>query len=694
MARRFEETVQLQRQNLATGFAAGALSLADQLEGFKQQQAASARERAVQRGAATAAEVPLETEIIAGREVTRAPKQKEKRFIGSVEINAHNKALRSAYLASLDNDNREAIANIQLENPDNVIKFNEAVEGYRKGVLATVDPSARQLVAQDLDDKITATRIRVQAATIKEQKIQTSADHTANMESSRDEAFRAARNGDQDILENATLSFLATTQAMLDSDQIEIDEFKRVNESFGREVAEQTKNNELSIIVDSGETPEQGLDNAFKKLEEFEKKVPKGWTPKEWKTYTRGARADLVRKRSQIEAAKIEKSKKAQEALRDFEKASALGFEVSPEETNNVLALVSDSPELEKRFNIVQDVKSFSLMSASNRNSVLAASQTGELEDVDAFGAMASANAEINKMARKDGYSLGVKQGLIEQIPLDITDKESFNARIKQAENLSQHYGVAVSPLSDGEAQSISDNLPNLTAQEKVAMAQTFADSPSIWDQLAGKQAGTFAMAGATGDTELMTSVFKGQELLDNKLVIPIKPLDYINDFNDFVEGVYEADDRKDVLRAAIAHYAQTSDNKDGTYSNNDFEDSLSAVTGGIGKINGFKIELPRGISDDDFEDFIDDIQPETVAELGGVLGLSDERAAELISQGRIRNIKTGQYIVELDGGALFSSATQPFIIEWSDDLAARNQALIKSRRRLTRRERKEARSR
>lgn len=104
------------------------------------------------------------------------------------------------------------------------------------------------------------------------------------------------------------------------------------------------------------------------------------------------------------------------------------------------------------------------------------------------------------------------------------------------------------------------------------------------------------------------------------------------------------------------------------------------AVTGGIHKVNGFNIELPRGVDGGDFEDLIDDIQPETIKTLGGVAGISDERAAELVKRGRIRNIKSGQYIVELDSGVLFKPNGEPFIIEWSDELAGRNKAVDEMR--------------
>lgn len=241
MARRFEETVQLQRQSLATGFVAGALSLADQLEGFKQQQAASARERAVQRGAATAGAIPLETEIIEGREVTKAPKQKEKRFIGSIEINAHNRALRSAYLASLDNDNREAIAAIKAENSTDLIKFNEAISGYQKGVINSVDPTLRAAVAQDLEDKITSARISVHTADVKLANTNAINDNKLGTERAMQDSLRSANQG------NA----LDAAQALLIANRF-IDDRVTFDPNFTKEAGEEQKRKlEMSATVEN-----------------------------------------------------------------------------------------------------------------------------------------------------------------------------------------------------------------------------------------------------------------------------------------------------------------------------------------------------------------------------------------------------------------------------------------------------------
>ena len=120
-------------------------------------------------------------------------------------------------------------------------------------------------------------------------------------------------------------------------------------------------------------------------------------------------------------------------------------------------------------------------------------------------------------------------------------------------------------------------------------------------------------------------------------------------------------------------------------YDKSEFADSIEAVTGGIGEVNGFKVELPRGVDSETFEDFIDDIQPETIEALGGVQGVSNERAVELIQQSRVRNIKSGSYIIDYDGTQLWGNDNKPFVIEWSEELLSRNdgyqQSILRNKR-------------
>lgn len=192
MAERFNERVQLGGVATGLGAAGASLSLVDKLEGFKTQAFGAAEQRAIQRGAQEA----RETALVRMGGITQAPEFKEVGFFGSVEAQAHNKTLRAGYLASLDNDNRAAISDISARNSDNLIKFNDEMESYAKSVINSVDPSIRQLVAQDLEQKIITARGKVQAADIKRQKDISLGQIELAAQDTLDDSLLSAREGD------------------------------------------------------------------------------------------------------------------------------------------------------------------------------------------------------------------------------------------------------------------------------------------------------------------------------------------------------------------------------------------------------------------------------------------------------------------------------------------------------------------
>lgn len=668
---RFKETVDISPVGTIQ-FDSSALT--SKLDAFSQQKA--------QEGAQLAAQDAFAKGQAAFQE-GEAPEFKQERFFGKIPAKAYNEGLRASYVASLDHDNREEVARIASENASDLSAFNDQVDSYRSAMLNNVDPSARQVVQDSIDSLISSNRIKVQNNEIAKNHKENAQQVHGQIEAASNDALGLARDGENEGAATSALAAFAAIDAGIQSEFITSEEGAAQKRSIERGMVEEGKlGGLLRTFDDSGETA------AFEELDALSSNRPGGFTPAEWDSFISRAQSKLAQKRSRSIAETKATKSLALEALKDFEKGNALGFDFKPSEVQRVDDLVSSDPALKKRFDISNATRSFSVMPASDRSAILGSAQTGELEDVDQFAAMVSANTEIAKQVERDGLGFAFKQGIVDRTPLELGNPESFAVRIDQARAAQEHYGAPVSPLTDSEAEGLADALPAMTVEEKIQMAETFVGAPEIWGQLSKKQATTFAMAGATGDTQLMRTVFKGQELIDSKTVKPIKPADYLSDFNDYVEGVYGPKDAQAVLKSAIAFYAQSSENKDGTYSSGDFEDALEAVTGGIAKINGFKLELPRGVDEDDFEDFIDDIQPSTIEKLGGVQGLSSDRAAEVIKQARIRNIKSGEYIVQANNGTLMKPDGTFFVIPWSTELAASNAAITanESRKRKNRR--------
>jgi len=660
-AKRFTDQVGIQQQNLSTGFTQGANTLLNRLESFKRSTNQLTDVIEAKRGEEEAKLAIAEGKPFEKKEAGIF----EKVLTGGVATAQYNKSLETAYLAGLGNDAKEAINAIEAENTSDIAAFNDKARGYVSGVLKTVDPSVKDKVAEFLDGQVTNSRLRVHRNTIKKNKADAAAESAVAVTSFGNESARLAREGNQVGSAEQIVNAYETIDGMVASGDLAADRAFIMKREINREASEQTNRKKFDDLIQS-----KGPQEAEKVLNEIKGKAPKGWTPDEWQTYTNSQQADINRQIAKQNAAAQEVEKQAQIALRQYESAVSLGFEVSPEEKIKVKELVAGTPQQEQ-FDRINRTASFSLLSNADRAAELNKLETGELDNVADFSAMLKANSEINKAAMKDGYALGVQQGLVDLVPFDPADPQSMAARATQADSLSAHYGVPVSPLTDAEADNLSNSINEMTVPEKVQLATTLNESPAVWGQISAKNQPAFAMAGATGDTTLMATVFKGQELLAAKLVDPPKRADYLPVLDEFVGDVYGVQDKAAILEATKNHYAATADDG-GVFDQSKFEESLSAVTGGIGEINGFKVELPRGTTEDTFDDFIDAFTPAQVEKLGGVMGFTNEQAAELIQTGRIKNVGANKYVLMAnDTQALFKPDGKPLTIEWTEQAMA-----------------------
>ncbi|MHA2046289.1 MAG: hypothetical protein ACW99G_15990 [Candidatus Thorarchaeota archaeon] len=571
----------------------------------------------------------------------------------------------------MENDVREGINTISAENAGNLIGFNDAINAYAKNTLDNVDPSIRAQVELSIDAKVSNNRPRIAAAEAKEMERIANDENELAADGGRIDAVDAAYEGNG---EAAAHAMAIATDSITQRTDIDSKAKKDAIRQLHTEVKEAQLSKSIDTVYES-----DGGDAATSMVDKLKK--PAGMELSTWESFISSQRANVNRKDARKKAQEALDLKAGREQLKQYGTAKSLGFPVDATEEARLNNLISGT-DLEKVKSVIDDTAQFSVMSAADRGAVLSSAETGKLDDVDTFASMVKAEQQINKMALEDGYTLGVKQGIVDQTPFDMNDPDTFNTRVEQSNILSEHYGVDVSPLSDSEVIGISASIAEMTPDEKIALATTFQSSPAIWGQLDKKNAGQFAMAGATGDTSVMTAVFKGQELLKAKLVKPLKQDDYLASFNDYVEGVYGTQDRRSVLDAVLSHYASTSSGAlIGSVNASDFEASIDAVTGGISKINGYNVELPRGVDADDFDDFINDLQPETIAGMGGVANYSNDEAVEAIQQGRIRGIVgANQYIVVTNGGTLFGVDGRPFIFSYSLDAASTNSALSSSR--------------
>lgn len=199
---RFRETVKIQQEDFRSGQAGVSLTLADKLNQFKNQQFAKLEQSAVSRGTSRAKQQELQK--VGG--ITQKPKHEKGGifgFIGSVERQAHNKALYNAYVASLDTDIKSNISRIEADNPDNIISFNDSLESFKQSTIQSVDPSFRQQAELLINERGSISGSRVYSKNRQRDKDNAFSELQVSEKTLLDDALTLAR--DQNI-ENAVIS--------------------------------------------------------------------------------------------------------------------------------------------------------------------------------------------------------------------------------------------------------------------------------------------------------------------------------------------------------------------------------------------------------------------------------------------------------------------------------------------------------
>lgn len=278
---RFNETVQVQPQNTSTGFAQGASSVLQKLQQFGQ---STDRLIQIQQIQAGKEEAKGETDITKKRKASLG----EKILTGGVKTAAYNKALETGYLAGVANDTREQIAAIEAENPDDIAMFNEKVGAYIAGISKEVDQSVLDQVLQFADNQVTNARIRVHGNTIRKNKRQAVEESSLAIDGFGQEAARLAREGNVVGSAEAIQNAFTTIDALVESEDLAVDQAAKMKRGIEREASEQSLRLQFDGLIES-----EGVEAAFNKIEEIENKPAKGWTPDEWDTFIRSAKADV-----------------------------------------------------------------------------------------------------------------------------------------------------------------------------------------------------------------------------------------------------------------------------------------------------------------------------------------------------------------------------------------------------------------
>ena len=573
--------------------------------------------------------------------------------------------LTAAQLANRKTDGIEQIEQIAIDFAGDPAGYTDAIKVYRDSAIAAAPPDLRPALGLAFAPRIASNFKTINSAFLKSSEKESNQSLDDSISAFTVNLEKLARTGNADLVTTELPDLYMMIDARGENDPLY--NVEKAKDDLNNALYEQDVLKDLDNIVE-----QDGFVAAMTALEEFQDKpLPKGYSQDDLRAFTRSAQEDLSRQKARLNAASTQISDQAKAAVDNFVDALGSGFKVDSTEKARVQALITTDAQ-QDRVDRAERVAAFSVMSAKNRSAIIASRDTGSLNDLTDWKQMIAKDAEVTKLAEEDGYSLGVAQGLIEEIPFDVNDPNSYFQREEQAKMLSIHTGVVVSPFTDKIATELSESINGMTSEDKAILAMAIGPDSDAWGQIAGKNQGFFAMAASIGDETLMKALFLGQDILKNdpsaKLSQNHIAGNYLETFNDVVGDVYFPEDKRNVLNAVLALYAERGED----YSFSSFKDAIQAVTGGLKEINNYKVQLPRGISTDTFQTYVDRFSAKDVTAFGGAFGYTPEQAAVAIQDGRIVSDGDNRYRVLVNGSVPLTSPNgENFIFSYTESVVS-----------------------
>ena len=610
------------------------------------------------------------TEALKAAEEGRSPEIKEG-LLSAISIydQAFNQTVETAYMNEVTSDIRSAVDRFNVEADGDFEQFATNANQYFQGLSQNVDERFQPALKSIYDEAFERNGVRVADLGRKRARANAVAINTSSIDQKILQISTEAQEGSVSFAEQLATEVLTTARALEDAGDVKAGYYDGVKRDIEQTLATGGVMREVRQLMDDGD-----FGAAYGKIASAER--PGQFESSEWDAW-KGATAQMVTRQKSIFDAS---NKAAMDALGEqvdsYATAVSLGVKVDPGQLKELATAVVGT-EYEDDFQRVEEVGSFALLSASQRAAILTEADTIALEDAEMYELLTKTQNNINIQLNRDPLAFAIKQGVVSDAPLDMNDPQSWLDRVQAAKTASVHYGRDISPMTDAEADAFSDSLEAMTVQEKIGMAQSLNQDPAVWPTIAKAGDPLFAMIGATNDATVQKTALKGQEMVaQDQAKLPTFK-DYVGVADDYlgpVGEVYQAENRGLIIQAALNHYAKNNPDPS-VFDKGEFENSLSAITGGIGTLNKGKYQLPRGVTEKQFELMIDNVNEEWLDSYGGIAGLTPNQALKQIRNARVISVpnnKNEYNFVIGEGVLLVNRNGNAFTFSYDQSVAAR----------------------
>ena len=283
----------------------------------------------------------------------------------------------------------------------------------------------------------------------------------------------------------------------------------------------------------------------------------------------------------------------------------------------------------------------------------------------------------ITKGLEKDPLAFGAARLGTKITPLNLSSPETLPQQLQQRMAIGlqvrEAHNLTYTPvLTTGEIKGLTE----LLRKQQTGGVQTIQQLLKIVGKNAmigiakqvaveDTQMGMMIAFTARGKADIATTIVEGNQYIKKKIIKLPKEDDLRGKFDDLVGNAFLGlpENSNAYYEAFKAFYTSRAARKgiiDGIVDNKIVKEAFTAVVGNVAEIKGKKFILPDGYSEDRFKNSIKLITADIIKRMGGVYGMTDEEAAEVIRNdaqwfmterpNTYRVVVNGRYLITKNG--------------------------------------------
>ena len=609
-------------------------------------------------------------EALAAAEEGRSPEIKEG-LLSAISIydQSFNQTVENAYINEVTSDIRSAVDRMNVESDGDFDQFSQNANKYFQGLSQNVDERFQPMLRSVYDEAFERNGVRVAELGRKRARTVAVDTTTSGIDNKLGQISTESQEGSVAYAEQLGIEAVSAAQALVDAGDAKPSYVEGVKKSVEQSLATGAIMREVRQSMDANDFgTAYGLIAGAERPDQFE--------ASEWDAWKAATAQTVSRQKSIFDAS----TKAADDALKEqvgqAATAVSLGIQVDPGEMKELATAVAGT-EYEDEFQLVEEAGSFALMSASQRSAVLTQVDAVGLDEVERAEILIKTQSGINTQLNKDPMGFAIKQGIVSDVSLDMSNPQSWIDRVSEAKKASIHYGRDIPAMTDAEADAFSDSLEEMTVAEKMSMAQSLNQDPAVWNTIGKVGDPLFAMIGATNDMTVQKIALKGQEMVAQGQAKLPSFQNYIGVADDYLGPageVYQTENRGLVIQAALNHYAKSNPDPS-IFDSGAFEDSLASITGGIGTFNKGKYQLPRDITESQFEKMLDRVNEDWLEAYGGIGMMTVNQAIKQVKNARVVSVpnnKSEYNLVTGDGVLMVNKNGNAFTFKYDESVVSK----------------------